>query len=187
MFVLLRHADAVAKRAWDGRDLDRPLSELGLRQAQELVGSLSEMPLRRLLTSPALRCAQTLEPLAHHLDLAIESTSLLARDSEAPLVAQLAEDPRSEDALLCTHGETLAAVFRHWQRQGHIVSDTARQGDPQEHDAEIGGMVSGGEHTPTGQLLPTASHTRHPDELPDTRVANTEDRAASTALGLVGG
>jgi hypothetical protein len=55
------------------------------------------------------------------LDLAIESTSLLARDGEAPLVAQLAEDPRSEDALLCTHGETLAAVFRHWQRHDCVV------------------------------------------------------------------
>ena len=33
----------------------------------------------------------------------------------------LAEDPGSMDAVLCTHGETLAALLGHWQAQGRIV------------------------------------------------------------------
>lgn len=168
MFVLLRHAHAVAKRAWDGRDLDRPLSEQGLRQAQALVGSLSGMPLRRLLASPALRCVQTLEPLAHHLDLAIETSSLLARESEAPLVAQLAEDPRSEDALLCTHGETLAALFRHWQRHDHIIlTPPAREIRKNMTQKSGGWLVEANTHLQAGYFppphvpdTPTSSRTR---------------------------
>jgi phosphohistidine phosphatase SixA len=121
MFVLLRHADAVNKRAWSGPDRERPLSERGFRQAEALVEPLSAVPLRRLLSSPALRCRQTLDPLAHRLGLAIESTELLDRDVDASLVAELAEDPGSMDAVLCTHGETLAALLEHWQARGRIV------------------------------------------------------------------
>jgi phosphohistidine phosphatase SixA len=121
MFVLLRHAHAVNKRAWSGRDQDRPLSERGFREAEALVEPLSAVPLRRLLSSPALRCRQTLDPLAHRLGVAIESTDLLGRDVDAARVAELAEEPGSIGAVLCTHGEILAALLGHWQARDHIV------------------------------------------------------------------
>ena len=121
MFVLLRHADAVNKRAWKGPDRERPLTERGFQQAEALVEPLSAAPLRRLLSSPALRCRQTLDPLARRLGLPIEPTELLDRDVDASLVAELAEHPRSIDAVLCTHGETLAALLGHWQARGCIV------------------------------------------------------------------
>jgi 8-oxo-dGTP diphosphatase len=121
MFVLLRHAHAVNKRAWSGRDQDRPLSERGFREAEALVEPLSAVPLRRLLSSPALRCRQTLDPLARRLGVAIESTDVLGPDVDATRVAELAEDSGSIDAVLCTHGETLAALLGHWQARGHIV------------------------------------------------------------------
>src|SRR3954454_205505 len=121
MFVLLRHAHAVNRHAWSGPDLERPLNERGLREAEALVELLSAVPVRRLLSSPALRCRQTLDPLARRLGLAIESTDLLAPDVDAPRVAELAEDPGSMDAVLCTHGETLVALLRHWQERGRIV------------------------------------------------------------------
>jgi broad specificity phosphatase PhoE len=121
MFVLLRHAHAVNKRAWSGRDEERPLSERGFREAEALVESLLAVPLRRLLSSPALRCRQTLDPLARRLGVAIEPTDLLDRDVDAPRVAALAEDPGSIDAVLCTHGETLVALLGHWQACGRIV------------------------------------------------------------------
>jgi phosphohistidine phosphatase SixA len=121
MFVLLRHAHAVNKRAWSGRDHERPLNERGFREAQALVEPLSAVPLRRLLSSPALRCRQTLDPLARRLGMAIEATDLLDRDVDAPRLAELAEDPESIDAVLCTHGETLVALLGHWQEHGRLV------------------------------------------------------------------
>src|SRR3954471_10291757 len=121
MFVLLRHAHAVNKRAWSGRDEERPLNERGFREAEALVEPLSAVPLRRLLSSPALRCRQTLDPLAQRLGVAIESTGLLGPDVDAARVAELAEEPGSVDAVLCTHGETLAALLGLWQARDHIV------------------------------------------------------------------
>ena len=64
--MLVRHARAVSKREWAGPDLLRPLDDVGERQAMGLVDTLAETPIRRLGSSPALRCVQTLEPLASH-------------------------------------------------------------------------------------------------------------------------
>ncbi len=57
--LLVRHADAGSKQEWIGPDADRPLSTVGWRQAKGLVGLLGDFPAARLLTSPALRCRQT--------------------------------------------------------------------------------------------------------------------------------
>lgn len=120
MIVLVRHAHAVSKRAWTGDDTERPLSERGLRQAAALVDALPAVHARRLLSSPSLRCRQTLEPLARRLLVPIEETPLLAPDADAELLARLMQDFASVDGLLCTHGETLAALFRHWQSTGRL-------------------------------------------------------------------
>ena len=62
--MLVRHPRAVSKREWAGPDLLRPLDDVGERQAMGLVDTLADTPIRRLVSSPALRCVQTLEPLA---------------------------------------------------------------------------------------------------------------------------
>jgi 8-oxo-dGTP diphosphatase len=154
MFVLLRHAHAVNKRAWSGNDQDRPLSERGFRQAEALVDPLLPVPLRRLLSSPALRCRQTLEPLAQRLGLAIESTDLLDRGVEAPVVAELAQDPGSTDALLCTHGETLAALLNYWHAGGHLTLTPSTGKIGQDTTQKSGGWVVHGRTQMRAHYLP---------------------------------
>jgi broad specificity phosphatase PhoE len=114
MFVLLRHAHALDKRSWDRPDAERPLSRRGEAQAVALVGHLSSLPVRRVLSSPALRCRQTVEHLARELGLPVEVSDLLAADADVVRLGRFADDPGG-DALLCTHGETLAALLARWQ------------------------------------------------------------------------
>ncbi|MFF0818333.1 SixA phosphatase family protein [Rhodococcus sp. NPDC003318] len=104
MFVLVRHADAVAKKAWRGPDVDRPLSPLGHQQSAHIVDALADVALSELISSPTVRCRQTLQPLAAARGLPIVDDPRLARD--ASVGALLSALGRCDDGVLwCTHGE----------------------------------------------------------------------------------
>jgi 8-oxo-dGTP diphosphatase len=122
MLLVVRHADAGDKRDWDGPDLLRPLSPAGGRQAAGLVERLWDFPVEQILSSPAVRCHQTVRPLARDRYLRIESAPALAVDADPKLVLSLLQDPRLRDTVLCTHGETIAWLLAHLAGNG-LVTD----------------------------------------------------------------
>jgi 8-oxo-dGTP diphosphatase len=111
MVYLVRHAHAGSKAEWDGPDHARPLSETGRRQAAGLVARLRRYPVHRILSSPADRCLQTVQPLAGLLGLAVEETGALGVDAPADGVLELLADPALRHAVLCTHGELIGQLF----------------------------------------------------------------------------
>ena len=68
---LVPHLDAGDRTKWPGDQNQRPLTELGRRQAQALAGALAAEPVDALYSSPALRCRQSIEPLAERFGLPI--------------------------------------------------------------------------------------------------------------------
>lgn len=68
---LVPHMDAGDRTLWKGDQDERPLSDLGRRQAETLAGMLAAAPVDALYSSPALRCRQTLAPLAARFGLPI--------------------------------------------------------------------------------------------------------------------
>jgi len=76
--LVVRHARAGRRSAYDGDDLDRPLSPRGRDQAEDLVPLLAGYRPRRILSSPAGRCFETVRPVAEILGLSIESVGELA-------------------------------------------------------------------------------------------------------------
>ena len=63
--ILLRHAKAVAKSNWKRADDRRPLDDAGRADAKALAELLACFgPRARLITSPAVRCVETLRPFA---------------------------------------------------------------------------------------------------------------------------
>jgi phosphohistidine phosphatase SixA len=115
--VVVRHARAGSKRRWSGPDLLRPLDSVGERHAIDLVDRLATIPVRRLISSPALRCVQTLEPLAHHTGLTIERCELLGPDGDGRAVLGLPAEEALRDAVLCTHGEVMRPMLRQMRRR----------------------------------------------------------------------
>lgn len=111
MRALVRHADAGNKRDWSGPDAERPLSEQGWEQAAGLVDLLAGLRIERLLTSPLLRCRQSLEPLAAALDLDLEPVEELSVEGDVERMMAMLDQPRTERAVLCTHGEILQELF----------------------------------------------------------------------------
>jgi len=67
------HLDAVGRNEWKGVPDDRPLTSLGQKQGERIARTLAASPVDALVSSPALRCRQSLEALsaATGLDIAV--------------------------------------------------------------------------------------------------------------------
>lgn len=115
---LLRHAKAAKRSRWKGPDWMRPLSEAGRAQAQALARSLRERGLGRLLSSPALRCRQTLAPLALATGLPIEVDERLDERRDAAKATEVLAALRGAPAVVCTHGDHVAALLEHLRSAG---------------------------------------------------------------------
>ena len=68
---LVPHMDAGDRNTWPGDQDERPLSDLGLRQAAALADALRWAPIDALYAGPALRCRQTLDVLSESLGLLV--------------------------------------------------------------------------------------------------------------------
>jgi broad specificity phosphatase PhoE len=113
--IVVRHATAKAKRNWSGRDLDRPLTTNGHSQAKAISAQLARDCPSRIISSPSLRCTQTVSPLATSCHLPVEHAGALATDggyAAVELVERLFVDaPPSSTVVLCTHREVLVEVL----------------------------------------------------------------------------
>jgi 8-oxo-dGTP diphosphatase len=119
---VVRHAKAGSRRRFDGDDELRPLSRNGRAQAEGLVDLLAKRELARLYTSPYVRCAQTLEPLAAHLGLAVEPDQGLAEGGDWAYALKLVEQAKRPIAL-CSHGDVIGDLMHHLSRRGVPLDD----------------------------------------------------------------
>ena len=102
--VLLRHAWAGDSASWSGDDARRPLDDRGHDQALALVDRLGPYAARRILSSPFLRCVQTVEPLATARGLHVEPCDELAETRQERDGIALLRTLAGEDVVVCTHG-----------------------------------------------------------------------------------
>jgi 8-oxo-dGTP diphosphatase len=126
MLMVVRHADAGDKLSWTGPDQQRPLSASGRRQADGLVVRLEDYPVERVLSSPTLRCLDTVRPLARDRFLEVEPVAALGVDGGLdPLLAML-WDQELRNAVLCTHGETIGRLVNRLVEDGFDVKGPLR-------------------------------------------------------------
>lgn len=124
MLVLVRHALAIPRSAWDGSDAARPLKQRGVRQAGALVDLLRDHPIATLVSSPSTRCTATLRPLARARGMKIKTSASL-REGRGDRALDLALDVVG-DVLLCTHGDVLVDVLQGLRRLGWPIPPRPR-------------------------------------------------------------
>jgi 8-oxo-dGTP diphosphatase len=115
--VLLRHASAGDREHWDGPDHLRPLDKRGRRQAAELVELLQHFGLRRIVSSPYVRCVETVVPLAAAIGVRVEEDERLSEGADSGADELLRED----GVLACTHGDIAYDVLGHDLKKGAAV------------------------------------------------------------------
>lgn len=124
--TIVRHAHAGDKGTWSGDDLQRPLDERGEQQVAALVPLLNRHRVSRIVSSPALRCVQTVQALADTTGLPIEIWSDLGPEGPASsLIVASFGDRTFDDAVVCTHGEMLQQLLalediRRVARRSHL-------------------------------------------------------------------
>jgi phosphohistidine phosphatase SixA len=111
------------KHQWPGRDHDRPLSVPGHHEAYGLLARLREYPIGRILTSPAVRCVQTVEPLSLRRAVPIELVDALQVDSPVERLRGLVTDSGLETAVLCGHGEQIGELVGQLADDGLLVDE----------------------------------------------------------------
>lgn len=109
MLALVRHAWAGNRKAWTVDDRLRPLDARGLEQARRLPELLAPLAPERIVSSPYLRCVQTLEPLAAALGKPVEALEPLAEGREAGGI-ELLRELLGADAVACVHGSMRYAL-----------------------------------------------------------------------------
>ncbi|HZR94628.1 MAG TPA: phosphoglycerate mutase family protein [Gaiellaceae bacterium] len=113
--VLLRHAWAGDRDSWEGDDRLRPLDARGRRQAEALREALLVHGVRRAVSSPYVRCTETVAPLA--LDIVLDDR--LAEGADADGARELLLS--LSDAVACTHGDVIENVLGRKLKKGAAV------------------------------------------------------------------
>ncbi len=115
--ILLRHAKAIAREEWESDDGDRPLAHVGQMQAKRFLSKLFPFAIGEIYTSDAVRCYESIEPIARSLSLnPIFSPSLseyaFNKDKKSwnQLIADILENDSS--ALVCSHNPVIPEIVK---------------------------------------------------------------------------
>ena len=107
---LIRHAHAGDRHA-EHHDRYRQLSDRGHKRAKKLVEILSDFEVDRVISSPGVRCVQTVEPLAASRGLEVEEAEGLWEDSLRADALKVMMEAAGQNVAICTHGNLIPEIL----------------------------------------------------------------------------
>jgi len=120
---LIRHAKAGDRATWRDDDRLRPLSGRGHRQARLLIDLLQDATFDRVLSSPFVRCMETVVPLAAARGLSVEPIEALAEGNALDDALAVVRKHATSGAVLCTHGDLMPAMLDYYAAGGVAIDD----------------------------------------------------------------
>lgn len=118
---LVRHAHAGRRSEWEGDDAARPVSERGAAQSAAITALLADRSVRRVVSSPSVRCVQTVEPLATAAGLSVETDERLAEGAGVDEAFDLLLELDHDHGVACTHGDLIPVMLRRLVAMGMAV------------------------------------------------------------------
>jgi 8-oxo-dGTP pyrophosphatase MutT (NUDIX family)/phosphohistidine phosphatase SixA len=107
--ALVRHAKAGDRQAWTEDDRLRPLTRKGKIQAEGLDALFDDLEIDRALSSPYVRCVQTIRPLAIAHHIAVEEKEELAEGASVRAAIELLRSTGG-GVVACSHGDLIPAI-----------------------------------------------------------------------------
>ena len=116
---LIRHAKAGARSQWDGgADWLRPLVEAGETQARALLGIFKAARFGAIVSSPYVRCMQTVVPLAAANAMPLAPSEALAEGAQLDDTLALFKEHAEHGAVFCSHGDVIPDVLHYFAARG---------------------------------------------------------------------
>lgn len=118
MLFLIRHATAGVRNNQNRSDDQRPLDESGLLQATAIAELLSGHAITQVISSPALRCQQTVQPLAARLGQDVHVAPELFEGASSSRSIEFVRSFTGRSVVLCSHGDVIPDVLRNLEIGG---------------------------------------------------------------------
>jgi len=115
---LIRHAVAGTRNNQDPADDQRPLSAIGIDQAQIIATKWCDQDIEAVYSSPALRCIQTVEPLAEALGMSVQIAPELFEGATTARSMEFVRSFTGRTVVLCSHGDVIPDVLRNLEVGG---------------------------------------------------------------------
>jgi len=122
----MRHGDAGDKRSWQGDDVDRPLSELGIERTTAAAAHFEHTGFHptKILTSPLVRAVQTAEIVGDALDVSdlVEIDQRLGHSFDMSAFRHILKENVDEKRLLLVgHDPSFSMVIEAVMGGGSII------------------------------------------------------------------
>jgi 8-oxo-dGTP diphosphatase len=129
--LIVRHGSAGRKARYKGIDRERPLDATGRSQAESLVPQLLAFGVSDVYAADRVRCAQTVEPLAREMDVAISLEATLTEeaygsDPKAARRRVLEIAARGGTPVICTQGRVIPYLIDWWCTRDGTTPDKSR-------------------------------------------------------------
>ncbi len=115
---LIRHAVAGVRNNLDPSDDRRPLDHVGINQALAIAAGWTGDDVEAIFSSPALRCVQTVEPLAERLGLKVQIAPELFEGASTSRSIEYVRSFTGRSVVLCSHGDVIPDVLRNLEVGG---------------------------------------------------------------------
>lgn len=114
--VAQRHGTAMSRSDWGRADRLRPLTDKGAAQARSLARELRAFGVRKIVSSTATRCVETVAPLSAALKRPIAASDDISQDAWEDGLDDIASivDKRvdaGKGAVICSHGPVLPGIL----------------------------------------------------------------------------
>lgn len=152
--LLVRHAHAGARGTWPD-DLQRELSDRGRAQADAIGERWADSSVAVVLSSRAVRCTETVRPLADRLELDVtEHPQLLEGAAPSGALAWLESldlettHDTHDTIVACSHGDVIGGMVRRLAGRGTSLDGDLRwpKGSTWELEVQDGVVVGGRLH-----------------------------------------
>ena len=140
---LVRHAKAGSRSRWDGADPTGPSArpDSARRPGWPRCSPTRGSP--RIVTSPSVRCHQTVAPLGERLAVPVETSDLLSEGTMLRDALRVVEKMSDRPTVLCTHGDVVGELLDHLERAGVLaVEARLEKGSTWVLGTEAGEVVS---------------------------------------------
>jgi 8-oxo-(d)GTP phosphatase len=112
--IVVRHASAGSRKQWPAGDLERPLDAAGAADAQALAALLACFAPgpTRVLSSPALRCVDSVRPYSALAAAGVEVSDALSQTTRPDVRVTMIRDlvASGKPVVVCAHRENVASI-----------------------------------------------------------------------------